>query len=860
MATPSITAGQVLGHYRLIEKIGGGGQGEVYRAHDERFDRDVALKILPFKLLPNEAARRRFQKEALAVGKLNHPNIATAYYFGEENGVDFLVTEYVAGVGLDDKLAQGAVPDETVLKLGIQLASGLEAAHCEGIVHRDLKPGNLRITQDGHLKILDFGLAELLGPTGDVSSAQTVTVNMTLTGTIPYMAPEQFGGICDQRADLWAAGAVLYEMATGKLPFPETQIQELREAIQRKEPILPRQVNSAISAGLEQVILRCLRKNLNQRYQSATALREDLERLATGRKTKEHETRQARRFAIGALLTVLLVSAVTVAYHWPEIHNRLWPTSVEKAEQFRLMAILPIETTTQSSPDDALVRGMAETVTAWIAQATNTQKLQVIPPSELIAQNVRTTEAARREFGAERVLEVSVQRSGDKVRVTCSLIDSKTHKLLKACSVTRDSSDLFALQDELATDVIAMLPPELRNERGAPTEVHAGPPEGYEAYLRGRGYLLEYQKPENLDAAIKEFQEALKASSNYPPALAGLGEAYWQKYKLTHSRNWLATAMDKCNQAVAGNPQLPDGLVCLGNVYRLRGEYELAQSQLELALKTSPENTQAMLALADTYANQHKTEEAEREFNKAIELNPKYWAVYNWAGNFFFQQSRYPEAENMFRKAVELKPGNQRALYNLAAIYLLKGRYQDAIDASQHSIDLRPTVQAYSNLGTAYFYLHRYPDAITAYEKAREFDTKDYLNWGNLGDALYWSLQRRQEAPAAYKQATQLAQAQLEVNPKDADTLAFLAGYQAMLGEKTTALAQIEKAQQLDPQNSDVMFRSAIVYNQLGDQRLTLEWLQKAAAAKFSQATIRDTPDFDHLKSDPAFKAIASGV
>jgi len=856
MTERTFSPGDQLGHYSLIERIGKGGQGEVWRSRDERFGRDVALKILPAKALEDQGARDRFRREALAVGKLNHPNIATAHDF-ETNPVDYLVTEYVSGIGLDRRLAGGALPEETVIALGTQLAAGLEAAHSEGIIHRDLKPGNLRIKDDGKLKILDFGLAEMFDPTKDIASLETITINVTLTGTLPYMAPEQFGGVADQRTDLWSAGAVLYEMATGKLPFPETQVQELREAIQHREPPHPREVNPKVSAGLEQVVLRCLRKNPNQRYQSAAELREDLERLAQGRRILEDQKRQGRRFALAALAAVLAFSALVVWYKWGEIRQKLWPDSTG---QFKLMAILPIETGTQSSPDDALVRGMAETVAAWIAQATNAQKLQVIPPGELIAQNVKTTEAARREFGAERVLEVSVQRSGDKVRVTCSLIDSKTHKLLKACSVTRDSSDLFALQDELATDVIAMLPSELRNQREAPSEVHAGPPEGYDAYLRGRGYLLEYQKPENLDAAIREFQEALKASPNFPPALAGLGEVYWQKYKLTHSKDWLATAMDKCNQAVAADPQLPDGHVCLGNVYRLRGEYEQAQSQLELALKTSPENTQAMLALADTYAKQHKTEEAEREFNKAIELNPKYWAVYSWSGNFFFQQSRYPEAENMFRKAVELKPGNQRALYNLAAIYLLEGRYQDAIDASQHSIDLRPTVQAYSNLGTAYFYLHRYPDAITAYEKAREFDTKDYLNWGNLGDALYWSLQRRQEAPAAYKQAVQLAQAQLEVNPKDADTLAFVAGYQAMLGEKNTALSQIEKAQQLDPQNSNVMFRSAIVYNQLGDHRLTLEWLKRAAAAKFSQATIRDTPDFDHLKSDAAFKAIASGM
>jgi serine/threonine-protein kinase len=267
-----------------------------------------------------------------------------------------------------------------------------------------------------------------------------------------------------------------------------------------------------------------------------------------------------------------------------------------------------------------------------------------------------------------------------------------------------------------------------------------------------------------------------------------------------------------------------------------------------------------MLALANIYAKQHRTAEAEREFNKAIELNPKYWAVYNWAGSFYFQQSRYSDAENMFRKAVELKPGNQRALYNLSAMYLLEGRYPEAMQASQRSIDLKPTVQAYSNLGTAYFYLHRYPEAISACEKARDLDTKDYLNWGNLGDSLYWSFERRAEASAAYKQAIQLAHARLDVNPKDADTLAFLADYEAMLGEKNTALAQITRARKLDPQNSDVMFRAAIVYNQLGDQRQTLECLKKAVASQFSQAIVRDTPDFDHLKSDPAFKAIVAGA
>ena len=234
MLAPSITVGQLVGHFRILEKIGGGGQGEVFRAHDERFDKDVALKILPLKALSDDAARKRFRQEAQAVGKLSHPNIATAFYFGEENGIDFLVTEYISGAGLDEKLAKGPLPQETVVALGIELASGLEAAHREGIIHRDLKPGNLRITETGQLKILDFGLAELIEPGIDAASAETVTLTMTLTGTLPYMAPEQFDGISDPRTDLWAAGVVLYELATGQLPFPQTQLRQLKEAIRRR--------------------------------------------------------------------------------------------------------------------------------------------------------------------------------------------------------------------------------------------------------------------------------------------------------------------------------------------------------------------------------------------------------------------------------------------------------------------------------------------------------------------------------------------------------------------------------------------------------------------------------------------------
>jgi serine/threonine protein kinase len=222
MAAPSQLVGQILGHYRILEQIGAGGMGVVYRAHDEQLERDVAVKVLPVGTLADEAARKRFRKEALALAKLNHPNIATIFEFSTQNDTDYLVTEYISGLSLDNKLAAGALSEKEVMGLGIQLAQGLGAAHEQGIVHRDLKPANLRLTSDGRLKILDFGLAELMPRASEVGLTATLTESQQVTGTLPYMAPEQLRGEpAEARTDIWAAGAVLYEIATAHRPFEE---------------------------------------------------------------------------------------------------------------------------------------------------------------------------------------------------------------------------------------------------------------------------------------------------------------------------------------------------------------------------------------------------------------------------------------------------------------------------------------------------------------------------------------------------------------------------------------------------------------------------------------------------------------
>jgi eukaryotic-like serine/threonine-protein kinase len=266
VSTPTI--GQVLGHYRIVEQIGAGGMGVVFRAHDEQLDRDVALKTLPKLPLLSEPARRQFRREALSVGKITDPHVAMAFHFGQANGIDYLVTEYVPGLTLDAKLAGHPLPEREVFQLGKQLASGLEAAHKEGVIHRDLKPGNLKVTPDGRLKILDFGLAYML-ETETTGAAATASLTETYSdaGTLPYMAPEQVKGLKpDARADVWSAGVVLYEMSTGKHPFGNLTGAHLVAAILEQPPVPPRMANPKISDGLERVILRALQRDPRERY------------------------------------------------------------------------------------------------------------------------------------------------------------------------------------------------------------------------------------------------------------------------------------------------------------------------------------------------------------------------------------------------------------------------------------------------------------------------------------------------------------------------------------------------------------------------------------------------------------------
>jgi len=478
--------GKTLSHYRVIEKIGAGGMGEVYRAHDERLERDVALKVLPAGTLSDESARQRFRKEALALSKLNHPNIATVFDFDTQDGVDFLVMELVEGVTLTDKLTAGALPEKEVARIGTQLAEGLAAAHDQRVVHRDLKPGNLRVTPDGRLKILDFGLAKFVRPVGRITTTEGTTESApteAMAGTLPYMAPEQLRGeTVDARSDLWASGVVLYEMATGRRPFEHKLATALADNILHQPPTPPSQLNPKVSSRLQEIILKCLERNPEHRYQSARELLADFRRLGAApvgisptrpfiraggvsivtqggslvidvedRKEPVHLT-VPLWVVIGVPLAIVMAVLLLVLNlgGWRE---RFFGGSSSPAP-IQSLAVLPLKNLSGDAEQEYFADGITEDI---ITELSRFREFAVIARNSSFAYKGRSVKVQDigRELGVKYVVEGSVRRAADRVRVTAQLIDTETKSHIWADRYDRQLVDIFAIQDEVTEAIVA---------------------------------------------------------------------------------------------------------------------------------------------------------------------------------------------------------------------------------------------------------------------------------------------------------------------------------------------------------------------------------------------------------------------
>jgi tetratricopeptide (TPR) repeat protein len=545
MAPGTPIVGQVLGHYRVLEQIGAGGMGLVFRASDQQLERDVAIKVLPPGMLADEAARKRFRREALTLARLNHPNIGTVYEFGSQEGLDFLVMEYVGGVAVDARLGSGPLPQKEILRLGFQLADGLASAHEHGVIHRDLKPANLRLTQDHRLKILDFGLAQFVRQETDLGVTASISESKQVTGTLPYMSPEQLRGeVTDQRSDIWSAGAVLYELATGRRPFAFSQVPLLIDAILNKPPELPSALNPSLSPGLETAILKCLDKDPERRYQTARELRVDLDRLtmpvsqvpfaaippATQIPVPSHPAIRPAAVLAGAIV-LLLVGA----FSYLHFHGRpLAETGAKLVSRRRTVAVLNFKNST-SRPEAAwLSTALPEMLTTELAAG---EKLHTITGEEVAQMKMnlslpdtdalaaQTLAQVGKTLGADLlVLGSYVALNGGNLRLDLHLQDVAAGETLLSVKETGEENNLF--------DLVSRAGAQLREKCGAgqiDAQDQAGVraalpanPEASKLYAEGLAKL----RVNDAIAARDLLQKAVAADPNHALAHSALASAW----------------------------------------------------------------------------------------------------------------------------------------------------------------------------------------------------------------------------------------------------------------------------------------------------------------------------------------------
>jgi tetratricopeptide (TPR) repeat protein/TolB-like protein len=554
-------------------------------------------------------------------------------------------------------------------------------------------------------------------------------------------------------------------------------------------------------------------------------------------------------------LVVLLACAVGLA-SIPSARQRIraW-VGISSVPREKQVVVLPFTVIGTDAEGAAFSEGLTETLTAKLTQLTAGHNLQVISANEVGARHVRTAEQARKEFGATLSLEGSLHRSGNLVRINYALVDTRTREQLRAGSITAAATDPFAAQDQVVTGAIAMLELELQPREKQALEVHGTQvPGAYNFYLEGRGYLSNYDRPENIESAIASFRQALALDANYALAYAGLGDAYWKKYQGSKQAEWVDDSRQACQHALSLDAKLAAAHICMGTLANGTGQYEQAAAEFNRALEIEPTSDDSYRGLAEAYERLGIPAEAEKTYQRAIQLRPEYWAGYSWLGVFYYHQARYADAAKMFQKVVALVPDSFRGYSNLGAAYMDGGHYAEAVPMFEHSLAIRPSAAAYSNLGTAYFFQHQFADAAAKYEQAVQISPGNYVYWRNLGDACYWDPAKHSQAASAYRKSITLAQQQLQVNSRDASALGVIALCHSMLQEKPTALRALQAALRLTPQDPDLLLMAAEIYQVLGQTKPGLDELSKALAAGISPVKVRADPIFDKLHGNTAFE------
>lgn len=856
--------GRTISHYRILEKLGEGGMGSVYKAEDTKLGRLVALKVLPAELSRDRASRERFIHEAKAASSLDHPNICTIYEIDEVDGRAFIAMGLVEGQDLVARIQAGPLKVEEAVDIAIQVADGLQAAHESGIVHRDIKSANLMIDGNHHVKITDFGLALKSGETRLTQSGMVV-------GTAPYMSPEQSRREdVDTRTDIWSLGVVLYETLSGRLPFRGEHMSAVVYSIQSMDPEPLTSVRTGVPMELEKIVERCLEKDPADRFQTAGDLASALRRLRRSLGSGGTSARPAR----SAVRRAWPVAAIAIGLLATIGILRLLPPKAAPPSGKKMLVVLPFENL--GSPDEEyFADGITEEITARLAAIHG---LGVIARTS--AMQYRGTQkpidVIGDELGVQYVLEGTIrwQRlpgGASEVRVTPQLVRVSDATHLWAESYQEDLTGVFQVQSDIAEKValaldITLLEPERRSLAARPTDN----PEAYEFYLRGKDYDSRRPSEKDTRMAIEMFERAVGLDPGFAEAWAALARArVWLKWG-GHEEE-LPKAEAAARKATELAPESPETHMALGDYYYYGSrDYDRAVQEYEAVRAMRPSQAEAIAAIGYIERRQGKWEEALTHFEEALELNPRDIRLIQPLGRTCVRMRRFPEAERFLDRAIALSPQLAMPYVEKAILYLNwdgdAERARSVMTRARSEID-RSELLEYNPTSLVRVLPEVYADIWD------EFDLPSPGVTTTPDSAMFCLIQAeidraagdRDEATVHFNEARTILEAQKTSGSVPGYLRGYLGVAYAGLGRKDEAIREGEKAVELLPISKDAFSgpdhveRLAEIYVRVGENDRAIDQLEQLLSipSRLSPALLRLDPIWDPLRDDPRFRRLA---